>query len=192
MQQEQVRLLDPGTLGRGWGLGWILHGDGVIGHDGATFGQYAFYRLHPATGTAMALLTNGPGARSVFDALYAEFFTDMAGVPAPVPVRPPQATTAVPDPGRFVGDYERAEMRIEVRQDGHGLALTTVTLGPYAELAGPPETIRFVALSGDTLVTEEPLPQSGVHTTAHFIVPPGQAQAEWIHLGARATRRTGR
>ena len=192
MQREQIRLLDPGLIGQAWGLGWILHGNGVIGHDGATFGQYAFYRLHPATGVGMALLTNGPGARRVFDTIYREFFAELAGVPVPVAPQPPQVAAPLPDLTRFVGDYERAEMRIEVREADDGLALTTVTLGPYAKLAGEPEPVRFVGLDGDTVVTAAPLPSTGVHTTAHFVVPPGESKARWIHLGARATRRSSR
>jgi CubicO group peptidase (beta-lactamase class C family) len=191
MQEEQVVLDDPWPLGRAWGLGWILPSPGVIGHDGATFGQYAFYRLHPETGVALALLTNGPGARAVFETLYDEHFAPLAGVgplqrPEPAPEPGP-----VPDLARYVGDYQRQEVRLEVREaDAGALEVTIVPLGPTAALAGPPEPMRFVAFEPDTLVTADKAASGGVHVTARFLVPPGADRAAWLHLGARATPRT--
>lgn len=191
MQQEQVLLDDPTLLGRAWGLGWILPTPGVIGHDGSTFGQYAFYRLHPASGTAMVLLTNGPGARKVYEALFAEFFEPTAGVtlprtPTPAPEPPPLG-----DLSRYVGDYERQEVRIEVRESEDGnLDITALPLGPLAALAGSPERMRFVGFDGDTVVTAEPAASSGVHLTAHFIAPSPSEPAQWVHFGARATPRS--
>ncbi len=190
MQQDQVLMDDPWTLGRAWGLGWILPTPGVIGHDGATFGQYAFYRLHPETGTAMALLTNGPGARAVYEALFDEYFAPLAGVTLPRTAKPAPVPPPIADPERFVGDYERQAVRIEVRATDDGCVdLTMVPLGPTAALAGPPKALRCVGLDGDTLVTAEPMEGAGVHLTARFIVPEGSTQARWIHVGARATPR---
>lgn len=189
MQQEQVLLDDPWTLGRAWGLGWILPTPGVLGHDGATFGQYAFYRLHPASGTAMALLTNGPGARAVYEALFEEFFAPLAGVTLPRTATPADQPPPLPDLARYVGDYERQAARLEVRPVDDALELTMVPLGPTAALAAPPKPMRLVGFDGDTVVTAEPVEGSGVHLTARFIVPEGADRAAWIHLGARATPR---
>ncbi len=190
MQQEQVLLDDPWTLGRAWGLGWILPTPGVIGHDGATFGQYAFYRLHPESGTAMALLTNGPGARAVYEALFDEFFAPLAKVTLPRTAKPPVTPVPVRDVTRLVGDYERQAVRIEVRAaEGDAVELTMVPLGPTAALAGPPKALRFIGLDDDTLVTAEPVEGAGVHMTARFILPADGEPAQWVHLGARATPR---
>jgi CubicO group peptidase (beta-lactamase class C family) len=193
MQQEQVVLDDPWPLGRAWGLGWILPSPGVIGHDGATFGQYAFYRLHPETGTALALLTNGPGARAVFEALYDEVFAPVAGTaplrrPEPAPEPP-----AIADLDRYVGDYERQEVRIEVRASDDGnLDITTVPTGPLAAVSAPPAPVRFVGFDGDTVVSADRAQSGGVHVTARFLVPEGDTSAAWIHFGARATPRVRR
>jgi CubicO group peptidase (beta-lactamase class C family) len=190
MRQEQVRLDDPWPLGEAWGLGWILPTPGVIGHDGSTIGQYAFYRLHPKTGSAMALLVNGPGSRPVYDALFAEFFSPLCGVDLPRPPQPASSPPAITDPARFVGTYERREVRFEVgaRDDGD-LDLTMTPLGPTAALLGTPAPARLVGFDGDTLVTAEPVPGSGTHMTAHFIVPTGAQRAAWLHAGARANPR---
>lgn len=189
MQSEQVLLDDPLILGRAWGLGWILPTPGVIGHDGATFGQYAFYRLHPESGVAMSLLTNGPGARAVYQALFEEFFAPLAGITMPPTATPAAQAPGIDDPARFIGDYERQEVRIEVRAAGEGLDLTVVPLGPTAALATSPEPIHFVGYDGDTIVSAEPIPGAGVHMTARFLVPDGSSQARWVHLGGRATPR---
>jgi CubicO group peptidase (beta-lactamase class C family) len=191
MQQEQVLLDDPWTLGRAWGLGWILPVPGVVGHDGATFGQYAFYRLHPESGTALALLTNGPGARAVSEALMAEFFTPLCGVALPQTPEPAAQPPALGDLSRYVGDYERQELRLSVRAttDG-GLELGMIPLGPTAGLVPAPKPQRLVGLEGDTLVTAEPLESSGLHTSVCFLVPEGADRAEWLHVAGRATRRT--
>ena len=187
MQTQQVALDDPLTLGTHWGLGWILPQPGVIGHDGATFGQYAFYRLHPETGTAMALLTNGPGARAVYEKLFTEFFAPIADVTlttSPVPAKVPPA---LGDLSRYVGDYARQAVRIEVRDASGALDLTMVPLGPTAALAAPPAPLRFVPYADNVLITAEPMAGAGVHMTATFLGTDGPAG--WIHLGARATPR---
>lgn len=190
MQQDQVLLDDPWTLGRAWGLGWILPTPGIVGHDGATFGQYAFYRLHPESGTAMALLTNGPGARAVYESLFEEFFVPLAGVALPRTATPATTPPALADLSRYVGDYERQEVRVEVRPaEQGGVNLTMVPLGPTAALAADPKPLHLVGFDGDTLVTAEPVEGSGVHMTVRFIVADGAQKATWVHLGARATPR---
>jgi CubicO group peptidase (beta-lactamase class C family) len=187
MQQEQVRLDDRWTLGDAWGLGWILPVEGIVGHDGATFGQYAFYRLHPETGTAIALLTNGPGARAVFEKLAAEVFSPLCGVTLPSAPVPAAEPPALGDLSRFVGDYVRMAVRIEVRESDGDLTLAMVPTGPTAALAGPVQTLRFVGFDGDTLITAEHFPGAGLHMTATFLGDEGPAG--WVHLGARATAR---
>ena len=187
MQEPQVALDDPLTLGTHWGLGWILPQAGVIGHDGATFGQYAFYRLHPESGTAMALLTNGPGARAIYEKLFTEFFAPAAGIILTTSPVPAEVPPSLGDLSRYVGDYSRQAMRIEVREADAGLDLTMVPLGPTAALAAPPTPLRFVPYGTDVLITAEPLEGAGVHMTATFLGTDGPAG--WIHLGARATPR---
>ncbi len=188
MQTPQVQLEDTLTLGKAWGLGWILPTEGIIGHDGATFGQYAFYRLHPESGTAMALLTNGPGARAAYEALFEEFFAPVAGVTLPVSPTPPAAPVAVRT-DTLVGDYSRQEVRIEVRAADDGLDVTMMPLGPLAALAAPPKALRFVGYDERTFITAEPLEGAGVHMCATFLGAEPDGPPRWVHLGGRATAR---
>lgn len=189
MQSEEVVLDDPWPLGRAWGLGWILPVPGVVGHDGATYGQYAFLRLHPQTGVAMVLLTNGPGARPVFEGLFAEFFDPLAGVTLPVTATPADAPPAV-EQHRWVGTYERQETRLEVvaREDGD-VDLTLTNLGPTAALV-PGWTQRLTGFEADTLISAAPAGAGGTHLTVKAIGTRADGTAEWLHVGARATPRT--
>ncbi|MDT0329366.1 serine hydrolase domain-containing protein [Nocardiopsis lambiniae] len=92
MTEFQVKVPDPHTLGDSWGLGWIRHGwhgHRLIGHDGNTFGQSAFLRLLPETGTAVVLLTNGGRPRDLYRDLYGEVFDTLAGVRIQDALAPP-------------------------------------------------------------------------------------------------------
>lgn len=74
LRETQVEAVpDLGIGAVGWGLGWMLFGDGVVGHTGVSKGQKAFLRVVPATGTAVAVLTNS--VRS--EELAHEIFTDV-------------------------------------------------------------------------------------------------------------------
>ncbi|GHH36782.1 serine hydrolase domain-containing protein [Lentzea cavernae] len=70
-QVESVPDLGIGVVG--WGLGWMLHRDGVVGHTGVSKGQKAFLRVVPDAGLAVVVLTNSvnsePLAREVFSDL---------------------------------------------------------------------------------------------------------------------------
>ena len=49
--------------------------------------------------------------------------------------------------------------------------------------------MHLVAFEQDTLISAEPIEGSGVHLTVKAILEPGGTHAEWLHFGARATRR---
>ena len=86
----------PG-LAHAFGLGFMRwrHGERtVIGHDGATSGQFAFLRIVPDAGVAIALLTNGGEAHLLFRELYAHLLPALTGLTAPA-VPAPLAEPAV-------------------------------------------------------------------------------------------------
>ncbi len=71
---------------RGWGLGWFLmdwDGTRLYGHDGATIGQFAFLRILPDKGLAIALLTNGGDAKALYEELFGSLFSSLAKVQEP-------------------------------------------------------------------------------------------------------------
>ncbi|MFD9136075.1 serine hydrolase domain-containing protein [Streptomyces bottropensis] len=127
MQRRVVDCPDKWTVSSdGWGLGWTLYDwNGVegYGHDGASIGQYAYLRVVPSADVAVALLTNGGGAREVYAALYRELLADLAGVTMPDPFAP-SATPPVVDWTPLIGTYRREGVIITVTEkDGSGHAL---------------------------------------------------------------------
>ncbi|WP_306332273.1 serine hydrolase [Streptomyces sp. KL118A] len=122
MRRRVVDVPDKWTVSAdGWGLGWTLYDwDGVAGygHDGAAIGQYGYLRVVPGAGVAVALLTNGGGARELYGALFRELLGELAGVRMPAPFEPPAQAPEV-DFSRYVGTYERAGVVITVfERDG--------------------------------------------------------------------------
>ena len=190
MQEPQVEVPDPYTLGSHWGLGWILmtwDGRRVFGHDGGTLGQGAFLRILPEAGLSVALCTNGgKHVRELFADLYGEVFGDLAGLE--LPRRPePSGETAPADPTRFVGRYVREgiEMTIREAEDG-GLRLQTTSTSPLsASLPDPPE-VQLLPYEGDVLLAKGG--DDDAFTAAVFFDLAGE---RYVHMGARATRRVG-
>ncbi|MEV5873849.1 hypothetical protein AB0L75_06365 [Streptomyces sp. NPDC052101] len=98
--------------------GWTLYDwDGIAGygHDGAAIGQYGYLRVVPQAGVAVALLTNGGGARELYAALFRELLGDLVGVRMPDAFEPP-AQAPVVDFSRYVGTYKRAGVVITVTE----------------------------------------------------------------------------
>lgn len=127
MQRRVVDCPDKWTVSSdGWGLGWTLYDwNGVTGygHDGASIGQYGYLRVVPSAGVAVALLTNGGGAREVYAALFRELLAELAGVSMPEPFAPSLTPPAV-DWTPLVGTYRREGVVITVTEkDGAGHAL---------------------------------------------------------------------
>lgn len=127
MQRSVVDSPDKWTVSAdGWGLGRTLYDwDGVrgYGHDGASIGQYGYLRVVPSAGVAVALLTNGGGARELYAALYRELLAELAGVTMPEPFAPPAEPPAV-DFRPLVGTYRREGVVITVTErDGAGHAV---------------------------------------------------------------------
>ncbi|WP_214417240.1 serine hydrolase domain-containing protein [Sphaerisporangium fuscum] len=127
MQRRVVDCPDKWTVSSdGWGLGWTLYdwnGVAGYGHDGASIGQYGYLRVVPSAGVAVALLTNGGGAREVYAALYRELLAELAGVTMPEPFTPP-ASPPVVDWAPLAGTYRREGVVITVTEkDGTGHAL---------------------------------------------------------------------
>ena len=188
MQQPQVQIPDPYTLGSHWGLGWILmtwDGRRVFGHDGATLGQGAFQRTLPDAGLSVALLTNG-GAhpRDLFEALFDEIFSELAGVH--VPQRPePRADTDISSPERFVGVYAREGVEMTVRPaEGGGLELAVRSTSALREGQPDPQPLTLLPHDDDVLLAKGP--QDEAWTAAVFFDLDGK---RYVHFGARATPR---
>jgi hypothetical protein len=186
MTDFQVELPDKYVLGDSWGLGWFRLGwDGrrLFGHDGTTIGQNAYLRLLPDEGLAVTLLTNGGNTNGLYEDLYREIFAELADVALPHRLGPPATPVSV-DVGPHVGTYERASVRLEVREGDDGPVLRTTLTGPLAELTPEPtEEYAMVPVKENLFVVHEPQAQAWVPVT-FYALPTGE---RYLHFGARAT-----
>ncbi|GAA1454476.1 serine hydrolase domain-containing protein [Nocardiopsis tropica] len=126
MRERQAESPDKWSVeAAGWGLGWTLYDwDGVrgFGHDGAATGQYSYLRAVPGAGVALALVTNGGGARGLYADLFGELLAALADVRMPDRFAPPEQPPAV-DTARLTGTYRRPGVVITVTGGGNGLRM---------------------------------------------------------------------
>jgi hypothetical protein len=94
----------------------------VVGHDGATIGQFAFLRMVPECGFAVALLTNGGQAAALWRSIAGPLLQTSCGVALP-PLAAP--TDAAFDAAAYVGRYKKLSARVDV-QAGEGGRLSAV------------------------------------------------------------------
>jgi CubicO group peptidase (beta-lactamase class C family) len=185
MTEFQADFPDRGGLADSWGLGWIRFawsdGHRAFGHDGGTIGQSAFLRLLPEAGLAVALLTNGGHTRDLYQDLFDEVFSALAGVTMNQPPRVPDPPPAV-DITPFLGTYERAGYRMEVVADDAGARLKTTPTGLLASLESPEEH-PLVALGPGHFAY---LPEGGTTWTSVTFYRLADG-AEYLHTGVRAT-----
>lgn len=192
MQELQVTLDDPYTLGDGWGLGWILFRLAtpmVIGHDGSTVGQQAYLRMVPEHDLAVTLLTNGGGGGALFNALVRPLLEDLAGARLTEPAVPPTTPVDGVDVTAFLGTFERSGVRMEITRDDAGkLWFKAKGTGPLADSLPDEPPLEVVVLDDTMLITAESDPRLGHHLTFKFLEP-GDGGFGYMHFGARATPR---
>lgn len=190
MQEPQVEMPDPYTLGDRWGLGWILFtwdGHQVFGHDGGTIGQAAFLRVLPERRAAVALLTNANVAATMAHRFIGDAFEQIAGFRNPDLLRAADPAPAV-DPSVVVGTYHRLGMTVEVVEAGPSALRASVTFeGALRELMGedgpelalaPVDQLTWVA-TGEKVPAPTPV--------VFYDVEDGKAR--FLHNGVRACRR---
>ncbi|MFF0151689.1 serine hydrolase domain-containing protein [Micromonospora sp. NPDC005203] len=123
MRHREVDVPDKWTVSAdGWGLGWTLYDwDGIAGygHDGAAIGQYAYLRVVPQAGVALALMTNGGAARLLYAELFRDLLAELAGVVLPAPFAPASVPPAI-DLAPLLGTYQREGVVITVSRGDDG------------------------------------------------------------------------
>ncbi|MET1071905.1 MAG: serine hydrolase domain-containing protein [Umezawaea sp.] len=165
----------------GWGLGWMLHRDGVVGHTGVSRGQKAFLRVAPSAGVAVAVLTNSALGDAMAHDLLATVIGDLAGART-TPLPHPPANPVPIDAHRACGTY---------RTTTHDLTLTTeadrtfLTRHPRTGSAAV-DRVEVVRLHDDTLITTAP--KAGLHQVMSLVGSDPQGRARFLHNGAAAYR----
>ncbi len=158
MQRRQVRLQKqaPPTT-NGWGLGWALMdfgGHKAIGHDGGTIGQYSFLRVSPEKRFAVAMLTNGGDAISVYREIVSELFGAAIRRREPV-LASPDADLRI-EPERYIGRYENIQSAYVVDMHRNTLRFSTI---PKAELGMRLTELPMAFIDRETAVLRTGNPQ---------------------------------
>lgn len=190
MQRGQRELPEPFPL-RGIGLPWALYRWGdepVIGHDGGTRGQLSFLRVHPATGTVVVLLTNGPAGGQLFREFVRPLFAELAGItPADDPVPAPNPPSI--DTGRLAGRYRHYGVTLDVSVHGADVSVTVrPDANPAIAESAEPEVLALVPWQdtdqGVGLLTAEA--EYGAHTIVFFpAAGPGGEPPGYLRMGSR-------
>jgi len=173
----------------GWGLGWMLYRDGVIGHTGVSKGQKAFLRVVPSANVAVAVLTNSAGAEPLAHEILSTVLGELAGVETTPPPVPPANPTPI-NAHRMCGTYRTSRYDITLSVEDNRAFLTH---HPRDELADtfrgkPEDRVEVVRLNDSAIITAEPKP--GGHQVRSLIGTDEHGRARFLHNGAAAHRIT--
>jgi CubicO group peptidase (beta-lactamase class C family) len=147
--------------GYGWdldmGLGWMISGGGVVNHAGGGPGVFSILYAHPASGWALAILTNSAHgyrvAQDIAAPMLARFGVRAAG---DLDV-PPPLTDPLPNLAPYVGTYEDVLTRFEVASGADGLTLVRTKKFADCEtdqlMPSPP--VRLIAVGDDKFLIAE-------------------------------------
>lgn len=151
------------------GLGWSLDdlSQGIVGHDGQTIGQSAFFRMVPEHGLAVALFTNGGDTYGLYHDVVGRLLDDLAGVRiAPDPV-PPSEPPAGFDAGRLLGTYRARIVDWTLHQSSDGRLWVDEVPGPEGVAIGDePQSYEVLPYATDQVVTADAL--HGAHRVFGF------------------------
>ncbi|WP_242676113.1 serine hydrolase [Streptosporangium minutum] len=184
MWEPQVDIPNPYTLGKQWGLGWILdewQGRRVISHGGNTIGQAAMLWVVPDTETVVCVLANGGHTAAFQHALAAELFDELLGLAVP-PVLGPPAEPFETDVERYAGVYERAGSRMTLTVRDGRLSLYAEATGALAGVQ-PPMQFDLVPVDDVTFVGR-PEGEPQWLSAVFYELADG---SPYVHLGVRAT-----
>ncbi|MEZ7124807.1 serine hydrolase domain-containing protein [Nonomuraea sp. AD125B] len=184
-QLETVPDFGGGVIG--WGLGWMLYQDGVVGHTGVAKGQKAWLRVVPSAGVAVAVLTNSTGGEPLAYEIFDAALRDLAGVEtAPRPV--PPLNPAGIDADRMCGTYRSTLYDITLTSEHDRAFLIYRPRNELAEsfLGRSEDRVEVVRLNDSAVITTEP--KSSGHQVLSLVGSDGHGRARFLHNGAAAYR----
>ncbi len=188
MREPQVKSVpDFGGGVIGWGLGWMLYQDDVVGHTGVAKGQKAWLRVVPSAGVAVAVLTNSTGGEPLAYEIFGAALRELAGVEtAPRPV-PPLNPTGI-DADRMCGTYRSTLYDITLTSEHNRAFLTYRPRNELAEsfLGGAENRVEVVRLNDSSIITAEPKPSG--HQVLSLVGSDSHGRARFLHNGAAAYR----
>lgn len=121
MTELTAEFVPVGGEGEKVGLGWMVLPGGVVGHGGSGPGVRSQVYAHPASGRAVALLTNCDKGGRLISAFLDPIVQSWTGIKRQEPSIDPRPV----DPAPYVGIYEDVADRYTITREGDGLALRT-------------------------------------------------------------------
>jgi hypothetical protein len=190
MRQKTGTSAGPGNAA--FGLAWMLTEPGFVGHGGGGPGILSYLLAHPATDSAIAVLTNGAEGMTVIAEMTAPFLESRGGEPlgAANVKLVSEARDAPVDGAPYVGTYEGIAVRYVVEQRGQTLTVGMQSKFSYYETmktglqSAPLRPVRdgiFVLGKGIAEISDVPLA---------FVNPDGKGRTQHMAVGGRLYRRT--
>jgi CubicO group peptidase (beta-lactamase class C family) len=188
MQAREAVLPDLGHFGDSWGLGFerFDRPDGlVVGHDGATIGQFAYLRIVPEAGVAVALTTNGGSAAGLFAELVGHAVAELTSIRLPAPPTPPADPPSL-DASRYVGTYSCDLADVTISEDDEGRVwMDEIPKGIAVEFGDTPMRTELVGYATDTLIALHA--DRGMHRLYAFLEG-DRDHAAYLHTGRALAR----
>ena len=166
-----------GSVGVAWGIDDAT-GVRLVHHGGGTNGQVAHLSLAPASGTALAVLTNHQRGGEVVSAALDTVATALGG-------RSLERIAVVLDPTEYLGRYRSPLFDAELKTTDDGLQLVITSRGGFPAEDSPPmpspPPVPVVFFERDRLVVPE---GEGKGTEAEFLRGP-DGRIAWLRFGGR-------
>jgi CubicO group peptidase (beta-lactamase class C family) len=185
MRRPQLPVRD--YLAEHVGLGWLVTSRDprprMISGAGYSFGHTAVVHAVPAAGVAVVLLSSGGAPPPLNRMLLNPFLSAVAGTELPDLPRRPDVSPHV-ELDRYVGRYERRELRVTIERAGGALVMTTRALVPGDDPGISGAVLE--AIDERTFLLDHPGRVSG---TVHFDAFDERGRPTFIHFWLRDARR---
>ena len=189
MREPHVQLT-PHDGPDAWGLGFeVSEPDGrlVFGHGGNTAGQTGRLKVVPDRNGAVLLQTNSDAGSTRCEDLLRAVLREWFDVALEPPLVPPDEAPEV-DIDRWVGVYERVDVRFDVhRADAGGLEVTITPLRPYGAVEPPPQRTIPMTPFGDDVFLVQP---DGSSQPIPVVFRDWPGAGAFLHVGHRSTPRS--
>ncbi|MEU8783844.1 serine hydrolase domain-containing protein [Streptomyces sp. NPDC048637] len=169
----------PFGLADGWGLGWALYGQGPdrwLGLDGAGAGTTCQLRVHPGSGTVLALQANSSAGAAAWDDLVALLRAEGREIGMPSSGAADDGARALPD---CAGRWINGETVYRISPAASGSAVLEDDDGTEYHLTG--RGVRYFAARH----TDNP----AIEHLGRFLLDPVTGRADLMQFGGRVMQR---
>jgi CubicO group peptidase (beta-lactamase class C family) len=191
MMEPTAEFVPIGASADKVGLGWMILPGDVVGHGGGGPGVRANLFAHPASGRAVALLTNCDKGAALISAFLDPILQSWTGIKPSIP----QTTIGPVDPAPYVGIYENNVDRYIISSIDGGLALRIIDkIGTFDNSDQEVPATSLFPVGNDTFEGKAGRP-GGADMAIRFVRPGPDGQMKFLatafHLLARVVTRPG-